>query len=199
MVETLIPATEQVDAVLPAGTVSPMWSGTSRCRRRRRTPNRGSRRCSRRWDRPAEGGKLRASAVREPGLAATGRRPVRLVRTRYLRLTGRGNMTPRQRRAFTPLHRSSLRVARAWRIKETDDAAVGLPLAGLGGADVAALIRVGDSQSPEADQGGGADDQAALGRGDSGDRHGADERHRRALRSDQSRDLARLRLRPTSM
>ena len=42
----------------------------------------------------------------------------RLVKTRYLWLTRRGNMTQRQRRAFTPLRRSSLRVARAWAIKE---------------------------------------------------------------------------------
>ena len=42
----------------------------------------------------------------------------RLLKTRYLWLTRRGNMTQRQRRAFTPLRRSSLRVARAWAIKE---------------------------------------------------------------------------------
>ena len=42
----------------------------------------------------------------------------RLVKTRYLWLTRRGNMTQRQRRAFTPLRRSSLRVARARVIKE---------------------------------------------------------------------------------
>ena len=42
----------------------------------------------------------------------------RLVKTRYLWLTRRGNMTQRQPRAFTPLRRSSLRVARAWAIKE---------------------------------------------------------------------------------
>ena len=42
----------------------------------------------------------------------------RLVKTRYLWLTRRGNMTQRQRRAFTPLRRSSLRVARAWAIME---------------------------------------------------------------------------------
>ena len=42
----------------------------------------------------------------------------RLAKTRYLWLTRRGNMTPRQRRAFTPLRTSSLRVARAWAIKE---------------------------------------------------------------------------------
>ena len=40
------------------------------------------------------------------------------MKTRYLWLTRRGNMTQRQRRAFTPLRRSSLRVARAWAIKE---------------------------------------------------------------------------------
>ena len=42
----------------------------------------------------------------------------RLLKTRYLWLTRRGNKTQRQRRAFTPLRRSSLRVARAWAIKE---------------------------------------------------------------------------------
>ena len=42
----------------------------------------------------------------------------RLLKTRYLWLTRRGNMTQRQRRAFTSLRRSSLRVARAWAIKE---------------------------------------------------------------------------------
>ncbi len=42
----------------------------------------------------------------------------RLVKTGDLWLTRRGNMTQRQRRAFTPLRRSSLRVARAWAIKE---------------------------------------------------------------------------------
>lgn len=40
------------------------------------------------------------------------------------------------------------------------DAAVGLPLAGLGGANVAAVVRVGDSPSAGADQEGRADDQA---------------------------------------
>ena len=38
----------------------------------------------------------------------------RLVKTRYLWLTRRGNVTQRQRRAFTPLRQSSLRAARAW-------------------------------------------------------------------------------------
>ena len=38
----------------------------------------------------------------------------------------------------------------------TRDAAVGLPLAGLGGAHVAALVRVGDSQSPRAHEEGRA-------------------------------------------
>ena len=42
----------------------------------------------------------------------------RLAKTRYLWLTRRGNMTQRQRRAFTPLRTSSLHVARAWTIKE---------------------------------------------------------------------------------
>ena len=42
----------------------------------------------------------------------------RLAKTRYLWLTRRGNMTQRQRRAFTPLRTSALRVARAWAIKE---------------------------------------------------------------------------------
>ena len=49
-----------------------------------------------------------------------------MVKTRYLWLTRRGNvwltrrgtMTERQRRTFTPLRRSSLRVPRAWAIKE---------------------------------------------------------------------------------
>jgi len=43
----------------------------------------------------------------------------RLVKTRYLWLTRRGNMTRRQQREFTPLRTSSLRVARAWAIKES--------------------------------------------------------------------------------
>ena len=43
------------------------------------------------------------------------------------------------------------------------DASVGLPLARLGGADVAPLVRVGDSQSPGADQEGRPDGEAALG------------------------------------
>ena len=43
----------------------------------------------------------------------------RLVKTRYLWLTRRANMTQRQRREFTPLRTSSLRVARAWAIKES--------------------------------------------------------------------------------
>ena len=37
---------------------------------------------------------------------------------------------------------------------------MGLPLPGLGGPDVAALVRVNGSQSPRADQEVGADDQA---------------------------------------
>ena len=45
------------------------------------------------------------------------------------------------------------------------DAAVARPVAGLGGADVEPLVRVGDSQSVGADQEGRADDQAPLGRG----------------------------------
>ena len=43
----------------------------------------------------------------------------RLVKTRYLWLTRRGNMTRRQQREFTPLRTSTLRVARAWAIKES--------------------------------------------------------------------------------
>ena len=43
----------------------------------------------------------------------------RLVKTRYLWLTRRGNLTRRQQRKFTPLRTSSLRVARAWAIKES--------------------------------------------------------------------------------
>ena len=65
------------------------------------------------------------------------------------------------------------------------DAAVGLPFSGPGGADVAAVVRVGDSQSPGADQEGRANDQAALARRD---RRGPDQRHERALRSDQRQD-----------
>ena len=42
----------------------------------------------------------------------------RLAKTRYLWLMRRGNMTQRQRRAFTPLRTSTLQVARAWAIKE---------------------------------------------------------------------------------
>ena len=42
----------------------------------------------------------------------------RLAKTRYLWLTRPANLTPRQRRAFTPLRTSALRVARAWAIKE---------------------------------------------------------------------------------
>ena len=42
----------------------------------------------------------------------------RLAKTRYLWLMRRGNMTRRQRRAFTPLRTSTLQVARAWAIKE---------------------------------------------------------------------------------
>ena len=40
--------------------------------------------------------------------------------SRYLRLTRRANMSQRQRRAFTPLRRSSLRVAWAWAIRTGD-------------------------------------------------------------------------------
>ena len=56
----------------------------------------------------------------------------RLAKTRDLWLTRRGNMTQRQRRAFTPLRTSSLRVARAWAIKECA-MTVALPVPGLGG------------------------------------------------------------------
>ena len=42
----------------------------------------------------------------------------RLVKTRYLWLTRRSNMKPWQRQVFTPLRTSTLRVARAWAIKE---------------------------------------------------------------------------------
>ena len=42
----------------------------------------------------------------------------RLAKTRYLWLTRPANLTPRQRRTFTPLRTSALRVARAWAIKE---------------------------------------------------------------------------------
>ena len=41
----------------------------------------------------------------------------RLAKTRDLWLTRPANLTPRQRRAFTPLRTSALRVARAWAIK----------------------------------------------------------------------------------
>ena len=41
----------------------------------------------------------------------------RLAKTRYLWLTRPANLTPRQRRAFTPLRTSALRVARAWAIR----------------------------------------------------------------------------------
>ena len=43
----------------------------------------------------------------------------RLAKTRYLWLTRPANLTPRQRRTFTPLRMSALRVARAWAIKES--------------------------------------------------------------------------------
>ena len=55
----------------------------------------------------------------------------RLAKTRYLWLMRRGNMTRRQRRAFTPLRTSTLQVARAWAIKELAHAAVELPVSAL--------------------------------------------------------------------
>ena len=49
----------------------------------------------------------------------------RLVKTRYLWLTRRGNITQWQRRRFTPRRRSLLRVARAWAIKGSSAESVG--------------------------------------------------------------------------
>ena len=67
----------------------------------------------------------------------------------------------------------------------TGHAAVELPVSALGRADVAPLVRLGDSQSVGADQASRADDQAALGRGD---RCRGDQRHECALRGDQRQD-----------
>ena len=53
------------------------------------------------------------------GASAASLRTGWLVKTRYLWLTRRGNMTRRQQREFTPLRTSSLRVARAWAIRES--------------------------------------------------------------------------------
>ena len=72
----------------------------------------------------------------------------RLVNTRYLWPRRRGNLTQRQRRAFTPLRRSFVARGACVGDQGTGDAVVGLPLPGLGGPDVAALVRVGHSQSP---------------------------------------------------
>ena len=73
--------------------------------------------------------------------------------------------------------------------------AVGLSLPGLGGPNVEPVVRVGDSQSPGADQEGCANDQAERERRD---RRGFNERHERALRGDQRQapldQAARLRL-----
>ena len=80
-------------------------------------------------------------------------------------LTRPANLTPRQRRAFTPLRTSALRVAQCVGDQGIGDAAVALPVAGLGGPHVEPLVRVGDSQSVGADQEGRADDQAPTGTG----------------------------------
>ena len=120
----------------------------------------------------------------------------RLAKTRYLWLTRPANLTPRQRRAFTPLRTSALRVARAWAIKElamqpwhyrSRGWAVRMWSRWYAWAirSRLALVRVGDSQSVGADQEGRADDQAPLGRGD---QCGPDQRHERALRGHQRQD-----------
>ena len=96
-----------------------------------------------------------------------------LLKTRYLWLTRRGNMTQRQRRAFTPLRRSSLRVARAWAIKELAMRLWNYRSRGWAERMWRRRYAWGDSQSPGADQEGRPDGQAALGRRD---RRRADER-----------------------
>ena len=108
-----------------------------------------------------------------------------LVKTRYLWLTRRSNMTQRQRREFTPLRTSSLRVARAWAIKESAMQLWNYQSRGWAERMLETLVRVGDSQSAGAGEEGRTDDQAALGRGD---RRGRDERHQRPLRGDQRED-----------
>ena len=90
----------------------------------------------------------------------------RLAKTRYLWLTRPANLTPRQRRAFTPLRTSALRVARAWAIKEL---AMRLWHYRSRGWAVSMWSRwYGWAiRSPVgADQEGRADDQTPLGRGD---------------------------------
>ena len=62
----------------------------------------------------------------------------RLVKTRYLWPTRRGNLTQRQRREFTPLRRSFVARGACVGDQGTGDAVVGLPLPGLGGPDVVA-------------------------------------------------------------
>ena len=75
----------------------------------------------------------------------------RLAKTRYLWLTRPANLTPRQRRAFTPLRTSALRVARAWAIKELAMQLWHYRSRGWAGPHVEPLVRVGDSQSVGAD------------------------------------------------
>ena len=99
----------------------------------------------------------------------------RLVKTRYLWLTRRSNMTA----ATSGVHAAAYELVAGGPCvgdQGIGDAALELPVAGLGGADVETLVRVGDSQSAGAGAEGRTDDQAALGRGD---RRGPDERHQR--------------------
>ena len=109
----------------------------------------------------------------------------RLAKTRYLWLTRPANLDA----AATPgVHAAAHeRVAGGPCVGDQGigDAAVALPVAGLGGPHVEPLVRVGDSQSVGADQEGRADDQAPLGRGD---QCGPDQRHERALRGHQRQD-----------
>ena len=109
----------------------------------------------------------------------------RLVKTRYLWPTRRGNLTQQQRRAFTPLRRSSSRGA-CVRDQGTGDAVVGTTApgagrSGCGGAGTGGPFAV----AAATDQEGRADYQAALGRSA---RRRPDERHERALRGDQRQD-----------
>ena len=75
-----------------------------------------------------------------------------LAKTRYLWLTRPANLTPRQRRAFTPLRTSALRVARAWAIKELAMRLWHYRSRGWAERMWNRLVRVGDSQSVGADQ-----------------------------------------------
>ena len=109
----------------------------------------------------------------------------RLAKTRYLWLTRPANLTPRQRRAFTPLRTSALRVARAWAIKELAMQLWHYRSRGWAVRMWSRWYAWAIRSRLGADQEGRADDQAPLGRGD---QCGPDQRHERALRGHQRQD-----------